>query len=133
MDDTIGRAILKVTEKNINSALKSGATKILSCSILLGLMEEASVNALSSTCFISDQNAISHYTSIDYLRPSKLGSTVTATAKIKNLDLRGVHLEIEARDEEGLIGVGKHTRVFIDQEEFERKCYEKYRNSLFKQ
>lgn len=132
MDDTIGRALLKVTTKHINPTLKSGAAKTLSCAFLLGLMEEASVNALSSTCFISDQNSISHYISVDYLKPSKLGSTVTATAKIKKLDPRGVHLDIEARDEEGLVGIGKHTRVFVDQTEFERKCYENYRNMLFK-
>ena len=110
---------------------KTGSTNVLSSAVLLGLMENASVNALSTVCLVCGQNTVGHRITLDHFKPSAVGSTITAVAKITEVDFRGIQFEIEAFDETGLVGKGKCSRVFVDQDEFERRCYDRHRKVVF--
>lgn len=128
--DSIGTATMKVREADTSIAYKTGTVNTLSSAVLLALMEEACVNALDLPNLVCHNSSVAYGIQMKHIRPSPVGATLTATAKIKNIDLRGVHFDIEAFDEAGLVGKGIHTRVFVQQDEFERKCYDKARNLL---
>lgn len=132
MNDCIGKATIKVTPEHTAKFKKTGSTNVLSSAVLLGLMENASVNALSTVCLVCGQNTVGHSIILDHIKPSAVGSTVTAVAKITDVDFGGIQFEIEVFDETGLVGKGKSSRVFVDQDEFERRCYDKYREVIFK-
>ena len=131
MNDCVGSATLKVDHTNTARSLKSGLANVLSSSILLGLMEEASVKALSTVSLVCGQNSVGHLITMDHIRPSPIGSHVTAISKITKVDFNGVTFEVEAFDENGLVGKGTHNRVFVDQDDFERRCYDNFRKSIF--
>ena len=133
MNDCIGKAVLKVNEKNTAIAQKTGSVNVLSTAVLLGLMEEACVNALSTVCLVCDQNTVGHHISVNHIKQSPIGATVTAFAKIKDVGYKGVQFEIEAFDETGLVGTAKHSRVFVRQHEYEMRCYDQFLRKTFEQ
>lgn len=124
MNDTIGKAVLRISNDKLASSNKTGSIKLLSTSALLALMEEACINALAPTCYSTKQASVSNLIEVSHIKPSPLGSTITAIAKIKDIDPKGIHFDIEAYDEEGLIANAKHTRVMVNQDDYERRCYD---------
>lgn len=55
---------------------------------------------------------------VKHLKATKMGATVTCTAKLTEVDGKKLSFEIEARDEEGLIGTALHKRYIIDPVKF---------------
>ena len=133
MNDCIGKACLKVTKNHTEAAIKTGSLNVLSSAVLLGLMEEACVNALSTVCLVCGQNTVGHEITLKYDNPSPVGATVTAIAKVKDVGYKGVLFEIEAFDETGLVGSAQHSRVFVDQDEYEDRCYQAFLKKTFSQ
>ena len=131
MNDCIGKAKLKVTKNLTEAAKKTGTLNVLSSAVLLGLMEEACVNALSTVCLVCGQNTVGHQISLNYTKPAPVGATVTAVAQIKDVGYKGVQFEIEAFDESGIVGTAQHSRVFVDQDEYEDRCYHAFLKKTF--
>lgn len=123
MNDSFGTAIKKVDKIHLDSVLKTGACNILSSSALVALMEQAANKALDITCFISEHASVSRSMQLNHIRPSPLGATIKADAHIVDIDHQGIHFDIEAYDDVGLIGTAKHTRVFVNPDEYEAKCF----------
>lgn len=124
MEDSVGKAKLKVCSEHLASSTKTGKLKILSSAVLASLMEEAAFKALETACLISGQTSITSKMNVTYQRPSALGANLSAVARVTDIDKNGIHFEIEAFDETGLIGTATHTRVFVDKLDFEKNCYE---------
>ena len=125
MQDSIGKATMKVKSTDLAPALKTGAVNVLSTALLDALMEQASCNALETVCSICGQTSVAHSMNLKHRRPSALGATVTAIAKVIDVDQDGVRLEIEAFDETGLVGKATHKRVFVNKDLFERQCFDR--------
>lgn len=124
MEDSVGKATLKVCLEHLASSTGTGKSGVLSASVLASLMEEAAFNALKTACMISGQTSITSKMSVKYERLSAPGANVSAVARVTDIDRNGIHFEIEAFDETGLIGTATHTRVFVEKAEYEKKCYE---------
>lgn len=125
MQDSVGRASMKVKSTDLATALKTGTVNVLSTAILEALMEQASCNALDTTCSICGQTSVAHSMKLKHKRPSALGAKITAFARVTDVDQDGVRLEVEAFDETGLVGQAIHKRVFVNKEIFEKKCFDK--------
>jgi len=132
MKDSIGKASLKVGQHHFASTMKTGTVNVLSTAILAALMEEASCDALKTASIVSGETTVGTSLNLVHRRPSALGAEVTAVAKLSNIDKKGVHFDIEAFDETGLIGTAKHIRVFVNQAEFEKKCMDMSLKSIKK-
>ncbi|OHS98850.1 hypothetical protein TRFO_01934 [Tritrichomonas foetus] len=104
--------------------MKTGSVKVLSTAIMSALMEEASCNALDKAKISNGKASVGVSIDLVHRRPSAIGAHVHAVAKLTENTPKGIFFEIEAFDETGLIGTAKHRRVFVDQEAFEKKCYE---------
>ena len=124
MQDSVGKATMTVTSRDLDPALKTGSVNVLSLSILGALMEQASVNALDTVCFICGQTSVTQSMKLKQDRNLAVGSNVTAIAKVTDVDQSGIFFEIEAFDEVGLVGQAIHKRVFVNKDQFERKCYD---------
>lgn len=56
--------------------------------------------------------------SISHIKPTGIGSKVSATAVLAVVEGRKLSFNVAARDEEGMIGEGTHTRFIVDSERF---------------
>ncbi|KAH0797551.1 dihydrolipoamide acyltransferase [Histomonas meleagridis] len=124
MADSTGKVTIQVKNEHLATNLKAGFVNALSTAVLSSLMEEASCKAVEIACLISGQTSISAKMKLFYQRPSRLGSNVSVISRIVDIDKDGIHFEIEASDEKGIVGTAKHTRVFVDKDDFEKRCYE---------
>ena len=58
---------------------------------------------------------------ISHLRACKVGTEVTITAELTEVDGRRLEYYVKAEDEKGLLGEGTHQRYIIDPERFMAK------------
>ena len=57
-----------------------------------------------------------------HLKPSPIGSNVTATAILTKVEGRKLFFDITARQGENIIGSGTHLRYIVNREKFMQKC-----------
>lgn len=127
MSGSVGKASVKVTEKLLAPALKTGSVNVLSTAILSALMEEASCNSLAK---ITPKCSVGVVLDLKHRRPSALGAKVTAISTIKTIDQKSINFDIKCYDETGLVGTATHRRVFVDKDEFEKKCYSTFEKAI---
>ena len=132
MKDSVGKASLQVAKGHLSSSTKSGSLGTLSSAFLIAILEEASCNALKTANLISGHTSVGAKLDLKLIKPTTEGSNLVAISKITDLDQNGVHFEIDAFDEGGLVASAKHIRVFVQADEFERRCYEVARKSNLK-
>ena len=58
---------------------------------------------------------------ISHLRACKVGTALTITAELTEVDGRRLEFDIKVEDEKGLLGESKHQRYIIDPERFMAK------------
>lgn len=58
---------------------------------------------------------------ISHLRACKVGTEVTITAELTEIDGRRLEYDVKAEDAHGVLGEGKHQRFMIDPERFMAK------------
>ena len=130
MQDSVGKASMIVANRDLSPAFKTGVVRVLSTAVLESLMEQAAVSALDTACYISGQTSVAHSMKLEHKRPSAPGATVHAIARVTDIEEDGIQFEIEAFDETGLVGQAVHTRVFVNPDDFERKCFDDSRLAL---
>jgi predicted thioesterase len=109
-----------VDKEDTALALGSGDVAVLATPRLVGLCEEATMSALlgqvgfgCSTVGLSIQ--------FDHLRPTAVGQRVTAEATLDKVEGRRLYFTVSAKDDRGLVGAGKVTRVLVDIDRFMEK------------
>lgn len=58
---------------------------------------------------------------ISHLRACKVGTEITVTAELTEIDGRRLEFNVSVEDAKGLLGEGKHQRYIIDPERFMNK------------
>ena len=114
---------LTVSKNDTAIALRSGEVPVLGTPRLASLFEEASVAAISN-------NLEPGYTSVgmrihlDHFAPSGVGTTITATAEVQEVDGRRITFRAQAKcidncnTNETVIGSAIIIRVLVDTERF---------------
>ena len=110
-----GQAQTTVTYLNTAKAMGSGLLEVFATPAMVALMEQAAVNSLN---FPLGQSSVGASLSITHTAPTPLGAKVLATAELVEIDRRRLVFHVEASDETGQIGAGKHERFIIDIEPF---------------
>lgn len=110
-----GKAQTVVTSLNTAKAMGSGLLEIFATPAMVALMEKAAVNALNLPV---GQSSVGTSLSIAHTAATPLGSKVSATAELVDIDRRRLVFSVEVYDEAGQIGVGKHERFIIDVDSF---------------
>jgi predicted thioesterase len=106
-----------VTEQMTAIALGSGDVPVLGTPAVLALLEEACVAAVASS-LPAASTSVGTWTSLDHLKPSRVGATVTASAVLESVDGKALTFAAEAHDGDALIARASLRRVIVDRERF---------------
>ena len=66
-----------------------------------------------------DQICVGSHLDFRHLAPTPEGFTVTATARLVEVDRRRLVFEVEARDEKELVAQGRHERFVLSRAKFQ--------------
>lgn len=116
----IGNAQVKVTEANIAATMKSGSLTVFATPAMCALMEEAACAAVNAH-LEAGSGTVGISLNITHDRATAMGDTVTATAKLVEVNGRKLTFEVSAADSKGNIGKGTHERFIINNEKFMAK------------
>ncbi|MGI6376803.1 MAG: thioesterase family protein [Anaerolineae bacterium] len=108
---------LLVTAGDTALAVHSGGLQVLASPRMVALMEEAAVAALAPYV-PSGWQTVGTRLDVRHTAATPVGCTVTATARLVELDRRRVVLAVSAHDEAGPIGEGVHERFLVESEPF---------------
>ncbi|WP_407314783.1 thioesterase family protein [Desulfosporosinus sp. SB140] len=115
-----------VTLSNTAKVMGSGNLEVFATPAMVALMEQAAVNALELP---EQQSTVGTSLTIKHTAATPIGIKVTATAELIEIDRRHLVFSVEACDEAGQIGVGKHERFIVDIEPFLAKAQNRNKGS----
>ena len=124
MSEVVGIARLRVSHEHLARTNRTGVVHTLATSALSALMEEAACRAIEGECKVCEFTSVAASMNVRHRRPSAYGANVTAYARIDKIDREGIHFDIQASDETGVVGTAKHIRVFVKAGDYEKRCYE---------
>lgn len=105
---------------NTALALGSGSLEVFATPAMTALMENAAMNAVAAS-LPEGSTTVGTRLDIAHTRATAPGETVTAEARLVEVDGRRLVFEVEARDSMGTIGRGMHERFVVDREKFMAK------------
>ncbi len=106
-----------VTEADTAIAMRSGSVPVLATPRLVARCEEASIAAIEGRLG-PNETTVGAKVRIEHLAPTAVGHTVQAEATVEKVKGRRITFTVSARDERGLVVVGRVTRVVVDVERF---------------
>jgi predicted thioesterase len=66
---------------------------------------------------------------VRHIAATPVGMRVDATAVVEKVEGRTIHFRVEARDERELIGDGRHQRVVVNVEKFDKRAQAKLKRA----
>ena len=112
-----GEASAVVDEGRTAVALRSGDVPVLGTPAVLALAEEAAVAALRGR-LEPDETSVGAWVELEHLRPTPVGTEVTARATLVSVDGRVLGFEFEVSDPRGSVARGRHRRAVVERERF---------------
>ena len=110
-------ATMVVTDTDTAVALRSGDVPALATPRVVGLAEEASVQAVSGL-LDDDQTTVGFRVQLDHLAPTPIGGEVAAEATLECVESRRLTFRVSVTDGRGLVAAGRITRVVVDRQRF---------------
>lgn len=110
-------SVLSVKEEDTAIAMGSGDIPVLATPAMIALMENAAMLTVASQ-IPEGYTTVGGQISISHMRPAAIGSIVTATAVLENIDGKKLFFRVEARQNEEVIGEGTHLRYIVEREKF---------------
>ncbi len=114
----------KVTEDMLAINVGSGSLRVLATPVVVAMMEEASAK-LADTVTDDGITTVGTMISVEHMSPSPLNATIRTESTLVKNDGRLFQFETVAYDESGVIAKGKHSRVSVKSEKFQKKADEK--------
>jgi predicted thioesterase len=112
-----GTAVRDVTHDQTAEAFGSGLVPVYATPAMVGLMEQAAVNALAGS-LADDQTTVGTRLEISHLAATPLGDRVRAEAELVAVDGRKLTFTVTAFDSTEKIGEGRHERAVILRQRF---------------
>ena len=115
-----------ITVDNTNTAktMGSGSLDVFATPSMVALMEKAACSAIKEFLDPSD-TSVGISLNITHDSATLLGKTVTATAKLTEVDGKKLTFAVSAKDDYGNIGKGTHQRFIVNVEKFINKLKNK--------
>lgn len=119
-----GAADVIVSEQNTAIAFGSGAVSLFGTPAMIGLMEKAALSSVDpllgeGVCTVGIKVDVKH------LAATPPGMKVTAKSRLIEIDGKRLVFEVEAWDEQDLIGKGIHERYIIKLDSFIKRAQAK--------
>lgn len=106
-----------VSENETAKFLGSGALDVYATPAMICHMELASFRLAEQF----GHQTVGTKVDVSHLRACKVGTEVTVTAELTEVDGRRLEYVVKAEDSKGLLGEGRHQRFIIDPERFMAK------------
>lgn len=116
-----GRADTVVVPENTASAVGSGLVPVFATPMMIALMENAAVNAVSPE-LEEGQGTVGTHLSVSHDAATPLGMKVWAEATLTQVEGKKLIFSVAAFDEVGPIGCGTHERFVITVDRFLAKA-----------
>lgn len=107
----------EVTEANTAIAYGSGGVKVFATPAMIGLMESAALSCVDPL-LPTGMATVGTKVEVSHVAATPIGMKVQAQAELLEIDGKRLVFRVEAYDDAGLIGEGKHERFIIDLERF---------------
>ena len=109
----VGEATTVVTSAELASSIGSGRLDVYGTPAMLGLIEQAAVNAVDHL-LPDGSTTVGTRLDVKHLAPSPPGIEVRARAELVSVDGRKLTFTVEAFDTVDRIGEGTHERAIVD-------------------
>jgi len=111
---------IKVEEAYTAKFIGSGIVNVLATPMLIALMENAAMDAVQE--FLPEgYTTVGYKVNIVHQRATPVGEEVSAEAILMKQDDKALFFQVQARDQQGVVGYGEHQRVIIEQKKFMQK------------
>jgi predicted thioesterase len=111
------RVELTVTDADTAQTLGSGDVPVLGTPRVLALAEAATVLATASR-LPSGATTVGTSVQLTHLRPTPIGGTVVAVARLSTVDGKRLRFDVSVRDGETEVATGTVERVLVDRHRF---------------
>lgn len=106
-----------VNASNTAAALGSGDLDVFATPSLIALMENAAMNCVAAA-LPEGSATVGTEIKVAHLKATPPGQAVEAKAILEGVDGRKLYFTVTARDADGIVGEGSHTRFIVDRERF---------------
>ncbi len=111
---------VKVDDNNTAIALGSGDLMVFATPAMIALMENAAMIAVAAQ-LEEGSTTVGTAMNSSHIKASGIGAEIVATATVTSFEGRKITFKVEARDADGPIGEGEHTRFVVDKTKFMQK------------
>lgn len=116
-----GEAITAVNSTNTAVSVKSGSLPVFATPMMVALMEEATCSACAAL-LDEGETTVGTGISVSHDKASGIGSVITASAVLEEIDGRKLTFSVSARDEAGdIIGKGTIERFVVLSDKFMKR------------
>ena len=114
-------ASMVVTEADTAAAFHSGDVPVLATPRVVGLAEEATVQAVAGE-LAQRETTVGYRVQLDHLAPTAIGGRVDAEATLETIESRRLTFRVSVSDGRGLVAAGRITRVVVERDRFLEKA-----------
>jgi len=122
-----GSAKILVGEEQTAPRVGSGRVRVLATPVMINMMEAAALDAIERLLPEGHQSLGTHL-DVGHYAATPVGMTLRATAEVTRIDGRNVEFRVEAFDDKERIGDGRHVRVVVNVERFDKRIQKKLGN-----
>ncbi len=119
-----GSAEILVGTRDTAPHVGSGKIKVLATPVMVGLMEEAALNAVEGLLPAGHQT-VGIRLEISHVAATPVGMRVRAHAELLKVEGRKLTFRVSAEDEKEPIGEGVHERIIVNVARFDQRTQEK--------
>lgn len=116
-----GRQEVMVEEGNCASAVGSGLLKVFATPSMIALMEKTAWMSVAPELG-EGEGTVGTLLNVTHDAPTPIGMKVWCESTLEEVDGRRLVFSVEAFDEKGRIGGGRHERFIIGNEKFQAKA-----------
>lgn len=109
-----------VSTDDTASRYGSGLVEVFATPAMIALMEKTSME-LVLPFLEAGKNTVGTEVNIKHFKATPVGRKIKCTARLTNVECKKLVFAVNARDDEGEIGAGTHTRYIVDTEKFMSK------------
>lgn len=111
---------LTVGDEHTALAVGSGSLAVFATPCMIAALEEAAA-ACAQAYLEEGETTVGTLMNVEHISATPVGMTVTAAAKLTEVDGRKLVFSVTAVDEVGVIGQGTHERFVVQAEKFMKK------------
>jgi fluoroacetyl-CoA thioesterase len=113
------KEIISVPEQSAR-AFGSGLVDVFATPAMIALMENTALESIH-TFLPAGYTTVGTEINVKHLKATLIGMKVTGESFLKEVKIPKLIFEVHAWDEKGLIGIGTHTRVIVEEKVFMEK------------